>query len=136
MINLNIKINDRIQKIEIKEDILFNTMLYEHLDTIKLLIKNICPTYKIDKYQFKVINKFIDFDEKLISVYPGLIVQTKVNTYAVLYLEDADIDEEYMIDIIKNYIHDTYENTPKPINIDKFEIAKKDFLRIVKDRDE
>lgn len=132
MINLNIKINEKLEKIEIREEVLFNTFLYEHTDIIKKLIKSIHPTYKIDSHQFKVVNKFIEFDNNLVSVYPGLIVKTRFDTYAVLYLENTVVDEEYMISIIKDYIYDTMENSPKTINIDKFEVNRKDFLSAIK----
>ncbi len=132
MINLNIKINKKLQKVEIREEVLFNTFLYERLDTIKQLIKLIHPRYKIDPHQFKVINKFIELDSDLVSVYPGLIVKTKFDTYATLYLENTIVDEEYMISLIKDYIYDTQENIPKIVNIDKFEVTKEDFLKVIK----
>lgn len=136
MINLNIKINKKLQKVEIREEVLFNTFLYERLDTIKQLIKLIHPRYKIDPHQFKVINKFIELDSDLVSVYPGLIVKTKFDTYATLYLENTIVDEEYMISLIKDYIYDTQENIPKIVNIDKFEVTKEDFLKVIKNIEE
>lgn len=136
MINLNIKINKKLQKVEIREEVLFNTFLYERLDTIKQLIKLIHPRYKIDPHQFKVINKFIELDSDLVSVYPGLIVKTKFDTYATLYLENTMVDEEYMISLIKDYIYDTQENIPKIVNIDKFEVTKEDFLKVIKNIEE
>ena len=133
MLNLNIKINEKLEKVEIREEVLFNTILYDHLDTIRELIKLISPTYKIDSTQFKIINKYIELDNNLVSVYPGLIVKTKLNRYVVLYLENTIVNEEYMLSIIKEYIHDTMENIPKQVNIDKFEVTKSDFLKVIKD---
>lgn len=133
MINLNLRINQRIEKIELNEGVLFNTVLYDHLDIIKKLIKMIYPSYKIDMLQFKVINKFIEFDNDLVSVYPGLIVKTRFDTYAVLYLENTIVDDEYMISIIREFISDTQENPYKTVNIDKFEVNRSDFLKVIID---
>ena len=130
--NLNIKINEKFKKIKLNEELLFNVVLYENTFLIKKLIKMVHPTYKIDSHQFKVVNKYIELNMNLTAVYPGLIVKVKYDTYAILYLENTIVNEEYMISIIKNYIYDTCENSPKQINIDMFEITMNDYLSAVK----
>lgn len=132
MINLNIKINEKLEKIELNEELLFNVVLCENVSLIKKLIKMIHPTYKIDTHQFKIVNKYIELDKDLTALYPGLIVKVKYDTYAILYLEGGVINEEYMISIIKNFIYDTCENSPKQINIDMFEITMSDYLNVLK----
>lgn len=132
MINLNIKINEKLEKIELNEEIMFNVVLCENVSLIKKLIKMIHPTYKIDTHQFKIVNKYIELDKDLTALYPGLIVKVKYDTYAILYLEGSVINEEYMISIIKNFIYDTCENSPKQINIDMFEITMSDYLNVLK----
>ena len=132
MITLDLNIDNKMQKVKIKDEILFNSLLVDHKELIKNLIKVMCPSYDLHEAFFDIVNKFVDFTKEGVSLYPGLIVRTSLNEYAVLYLEGVDIDEEYMIVLIKEYIHDIGDYDPKEININKFEIDKKTFLKTLK----
>lgn len=128
MITLDLNVGDVLKKVKIKEDVLFNAMLAEHPEMIKALIKATCLTYKVSDAFFTIVNNYIDFDEDGISIYPGLIVRTGPMDYAVLYLESSEIDEEYMISLIKEFIYDVGDLAPAEININQFEISKSEFL--------
>ncbi len=132
MITLDLNIDNKMQKVKIKDEILFNSLLVEHKELIISLIKVMCPSYDLHDAFFDIVNKFVDFTKEGISLYPGLIVRTSLNDYAVLYLEGIDIDEEYMISLINEYIHDIGDYDPKEININKFKNKKKTFLKTLK----
>jgi hypothetical protein len=132
MITLDLKINDKIQKVQIKEDILFNAILAEHPKMIKKLIKTMCLSYKVSDAFFAIVNKFVDFNGDGISLYPGLIVRTGLDDYAVLYLEGAVIDEEYMLKLIHEYAYNDGDHKINEINVNYFEINKSDFLNAIK----
>lgn len=132
MITLNLKINDNFKKIAVKEELIFNAILSEHPKAIKSLIKTILPTYKINTSLFNIVNRFIDFNDELVSIYPGLIVRTGLSDFAVLFLENTIINEEYMVTLIQEYIYDVGNFSPSEININKFEISKSAFLKATK----
>jgi len=133
MITLDININNEIKSIKIKDDVLFNALLIEHPSSIKKIINAITYNYKISDDFFEILNKFIDITEDGVSLYPGLIVRTGLYDYAILYLESAKIDEEYMLKIINEYIYDVGDHNYKTININKFEVDKITFLEVNKD---
>ena len=128
MINLRLKFKDEYKYVELNEDYLFNACLVEYPVLIKKIINAIAIKYKISKTYFYIVNSFIDFGCVEASLYPGLIVRVGINRYAVLYLEKSNINEDYMIKLIKEYIYDKGEHIPDDINIDKFEIDKASFL--------
>ncbi len=132
MITLNLKIHNDYKKVALKEELIFNAILSEHPKMIKSLIKSILPTYKINQSLFNIINQFIDFTDELISIYPGLIVRTGLTDFAVLFLEDTIINEEYMISLIQEYLYDVGNYSPKEVNINKFEVSKSTFLKATK----
>lgn len=133
MITLDIKIDEKLKSIKIKEDVLFNAILIDQPKSIKKIIKNINSTYKISNDFFEVLNKFIDFTDDGVSLYPGLIIRTGLYDYAILYLENAKLDEEYMLDIIREYIYDVGHHNYHTINLNKFEVDKTTFLECTKD---
>lgn len=129
MIKIDLKIKDRNDVLCIKDEVLFNALLSQKPDFIKKLLKTIAPFYKIKKTFFEIVNPFVDIDENGNSLYAGLIIRTDYDSYAVLYLENTTIDEEYMISLITNYIHDQGETHEAEIDINTFEVDKKSFLK-------
>ncbi len=132
MITLDLKVDNVEGSIKIRDEVLFNAILAKNPEIIKKLIKVIHPLYKIKKDFFEIVNTYVDFTRNGVSLYSGLVVRTGLSDYAVLYLENVSIDEEYLIRIINDYIHDVGDINPKEININKFEIDKKIFLSIIK----
>lgn len=132
MITLNLKFNDDYKKVAVKDELIFNAILSEHPNMIKSLMKSILPSYKVNKSFFTIVNRFIDFTEDLISIYPGLIVRTGLTDFAVLFLEDTEINEEYMVSLIQEYLYDVGNFLPSDVNINKFEISRNAFLKASK----
>ncbi len=132
MITLDLKVDNTKSKVKIKDEILFNAVLAKNPKLIKKLIKSIHPFYKIHKDFFEIVNTYVDFTKNGVSLYPGLIVRTGLIDYAVLYLEDVFVDEEYLIKVIDDYVKDFGYCHFKEININKFEINKKVFVSIIK----
>lgn len=132
MITLDLKAKHIDGNVKIKDEVLFNAVLASNPELIKKLIKAIHPFYKIKKDFFEIVNTYVDFTQNGVSLYSGLVVRTGLRDYAVLYLEDVPIDEEYLIKVINDYIHDIGDFKTNEININKFEINKKIFLSIVK----
>lgn len=130
MIELDLKIDGNIKKVKVDENILFNAELIKRPELIKSLIKQVQRSYKISDSFFEILNSYVDFNSDGISLYSGLIVRTNIDSYAVLYLSGAELDEEYMLKIIYEYIYDINDYTPDEINIDKFEIDAKTFLKL------
>ena len=130
MIELDLKIDGNVKKVKVDENTLFNAELVKRPELIKSLIKQIKRTYKISESFFEVLNSYVDFNSDGTSLYAGLIVRTNIDSYAVLYLSGATLDEEYMIKIIYEYIYDINDYTPDEINIDKFEVDAKTFLKV------
>lgn len=127
MITLDLKVTGKLGNLKIKDDVLFNAILCKNPTLIRKLIKSIHPLYKISKTFFAIVNNYVDFSKEGMSMYCGLIVRTGYANYAVLLLEGSEIDEEYLVTLVNEYIHDS-GYTPKEVNINKFEISKKDFL--------
>ena len=132
MINLKLKYGDLYKIVNVKEEHLFNAYLVKYPNLIKKIIHTIAINYKISKTYFYIVNSFIELNEDFDSLYPGLIVRVGLNRYAVLYLQDSQIDEKYMVDVIKEYIYDKGEHLPQEIGIDKFEVDKATFLEASK----
>lgn len=130
MISLIMKFGDDVREVKIKEEVLFNYILIKHQDKIKHLIKNMDKKYKISDSFFTVINKYVEFDKNNVSIYPGLIVRTNIDDYAILYLENVNIDLDYAKNLIIEYSKDQSDYNPKSININEFEITTKDFLKV------
>lgn len=129
MIRLNIKFNGKNENINIEDDYLFNAYLIEHPTLIKRLIHSVSRLYNIEDNYFNIINGYVDCSNKE-NAYPGLIVRVNIKTYAVLYLDTSIVSDDYMIDLISEYIYDKGDITPDEINIDKFEITRDTFLDI------
>jgi len=136
MITLDLKVNNKLNKVKIKDEVLFNALLSKNTSLIKKLIKIEAPFYKISDAFFDIVNTYVDFTKDGISLYGGLIVRTNICRYAVLYLKESIIDEEYMIKLIDDYIHDIGDYMPKKIDIDKFSINKHTFLKTLKNTEE
>ncbi len=132
MITIDLKIKEKLDHVHIKDDVLFNAILSEHPTLIKKLIRSIDPFYKISRNFFEIVNNYVDFKSDGTSMYAGLIVRTGLTKYAVLYLGGSEIDEEYMIYLIDEYIHDLGDYIPKTVDIDRFEIDNKDFIAAIK----
>lgn len=129
MIRLNVKFNGKDENINIEDDYLFNAYLIEHPTLIKKLIHSVSRLYNIEENYFNIVNGYIDCSTKN-NLYPGLIVRVNIKTYAVLYLDTSNVSDDYMIDLISEYIYDKGDITPDEINIDKFEITRDTFLDI------
>lgn len=132
MITLDLNIDNTMKKVKIKEDVLFNAILSEHPEMIKKIIKTIYFSYDISDAFFTIVNSYIDFTNDGISIYPGLIVRTGLYDFAVLYLENTEIEEEYMVNLIKEFLHDAGHKKTIEANINKFEVDKKTFLNAAK----
>lgn len=132
MITLELNIDKELSKVQIKDEILFNVLLSKNPKLIKKLIKSISPFYKISEAFFEIVNTYVDFTNEGVSIYTGLIVRTGLNKYAVLYLENTIIDEEYMLKLIDDYVREVGDYIPKEIDVDKFEISRRVFLSILK----
>ena len=130
MIELDLNIDKKIKKVKVDENFLFNAELIKRPNLIKTLIKKVKYTYVINDNFFEILNNYVDFNKDGESIYSGLIVRTNIDSYAVLYLEGSTIDEEYMLKIIDEYIYDINDYTPEEINVDKFEIDPKLFLKV------
>lgn len=130
MISLELNIDNKKRTITIHENLLFNTELINHPYLIKKLIKQIDKSYVIKESFFEILNNYVEIDENGVSLYGGLIVRTNIDNYAVLYLEKSNLDDDYIIKVINEYIFDIADHDPKEINIDKFEIDIKTFLKI------
>lgn len=131
MITLDLNIKGSNDTWHVKDEILFNAIIGKDKDLIRKLIKSIHPLYRVKDNFFEVINNFVDFDSNNVSLYCGVIVRTNMFDYAVLYLEDTEIDEEYLISLIDEYIHDIGE-TPEEVNVTKFIIDRTSFLSSLK----
>lgn len=132
MITLDLKIAGKSGILQVKDEVLFNAILGKHPKLIKKFIKSIHPLYKITDTLFEIVNNYVDFSHDGLSLYCGLIARTGLYDYAVLYLEGTTIDEEYMVKLIDDYIHDVGERIPNEINVCKFEVTKKAFLHATK----
>ena len=128
MIALNLKINNEYKKVNIEENILFNAILSTNPKLIKKLIKTISPSYKINNTFFTIVNQYIEYTEEAKSIYCGLIVRTNAFEYAVLYLENYEVDEIRIMDLVKEFIYDTDDFKPTNITINKIEVDKRTFL--------
>lgn len=129
MIKIDLKIKDREDVLCIKDEVLFNALLSQKPEFIKKLIKTMSPLYRIKSTFFEIVNPFVDIDAGGNSLYAGLIVRTDYASYAVLYLENTVVDEDYMVGLITNFIHDLGEMSEVEIDINTFEVDKKTFLK-------
>lgn len=132
MITIELNLDKKFDKVKIGDEILFNALVGNNHKLIKKCIKSVWPLYKISDVFFEVVNNFVDFDNKGVSLYGGLIVRTGLVDYAILYLEGSNIDEEYMVKVIDEYIRDTMDYFPEEVNIDKFEIKREVFLNTLR----
>lgn len=124
--------NEKIELNSITKELLFNVIISKDLNIIKKIIKNIDSSYKINDEFLQIINGFIDLDKNGFIKYPGLIVRTSIQDYAVLYLEDTKLDEDYIIKLITEYIIDRDDFISKEFNITKFMVKKSSFINIIK----
>lgn len=118
-----------LKQVKINNDLLFNAFLVNNQEVIKDLIKKTYSRYKINDEFFFIINKFIDIDKNNNYIYPGLIIRTNVDRYAILYLENTKINEIYAMNIMHDYLKDINDIKIKNINITKFEISKELFFK-------
>lgn len=132
MITIDLNIDKNLEKVHIKEDVLFNVVLSKNPRLIKKFIKSIHPLYKISDAFFSIVNNYVDFTKDGVSIYTGLIIRTGLDDYAVLYLEGTKIDEEHMLKSIDDYIKDIGDHIPREININQFVIKKNAFLAATK----
>ena len=124
--------NEKIELNNITKELLFNVIISKDLNIIKKIIKNIDSSYKINNEFLQIINGFIDLDKNGFIKYPGLIVRTSIQDYAVLYLEDTKLDEDYIIKLITEYVIDRDDFISKEFNITKFMVKKSSFINIIK----
>lgn len=124
--------NEKIELNNITKELLFNVIISKDLNIIKKIIKNIDSSYKINDEFLQIINGFIDLDKNGFIKYPGLIIRTSIQDYAVLYLEDTKLDEDYIIKLITEYIIDRDDFISKEFNITKFMVKKSSFINIIK----
>ncbi len=130
MITIDLNIKDKPGKWYLKDEVLFNAIINKNPELIKKFIKTIHPLYNITDSLFDIVNNYVDFSKEQTSLYCGLIVRTGLFEYAVLYLEGTTIDEDYMVSLIDEYIHDIGE-IPNEVNVSKFIIEKKAFLKAI-----
>ena len=123
--------NEKIELKNITKELLFNVIISKDLNIIKKIIKNIDSSYKINDEFLQIINGFIDLDKNGFIKYPGLIVRTSIQDYAVLYLEDTKLDEDYIIKLITEYVIDRDDFISKEFNITKFMVKKSSFISII-----
>ena len=124
--------NEKIELKNITKELLFNVIISKDLNIIKKIIKNIDSSYKINNELLQIINGFIDLDKNGFIKYPGLIIRTSIQDYAVLYLEDTKLDEDYIIKLITEYVIDRDDFISKEFNIIKFMVKKTSFINIIK----
>ena len=124
--------NEKIELKSITKELLFNVIISKDLNIIKKIIKNIDSSYKINNEFLQIINGFIDLDKNGFIKYPGLIIRTSIQDYAVLYLEDTKLDEDYIIKLITEYVIDRDDFISKEFNITKFMVKKSSFINIIK----
>ena len=124
--------NKKFELKNITKEILFNVIISKDLKIIKKIIKRIDPGYKISDEFLQIINNFVDIDKSGLASYPGLIVRTSIQDYAILYLEDSKLDEDYIVDLITEFIIDRDDYISKEFNITKFIVKKTTFLEIIK----
>ncbi len=124
--------NKKFELKNITKEILFNVIISKDLKIIKKIIKRIDPSYKISDEFLQIINNFVDIDKSGLASYPGLIVRTSIQDYAILYLEDSKLDEDYIVDLITEFIIDRDDYISKEFNITKFIVKKTTFLEIIK----
>ena len=124
--------NEKIELKNITKELLFNVIISKDLNIIKKIIKNIDSSYKINNEFLQIINGFIDLDKNGFIKYPGLIIRTSIQDYAVLYLEDTKLDEDYIIKLITEYVIDRDDFISKEFNITKFMVKKSSFINIIK----
>ncbi len=124
MITIELNLTNKLDKVQVRDEIFLNSLLVNNHKLIKKYIKSIYPPYRISDAFFAIVNNFVDFDEKGISLYAGLIVRTGLKDFAVLYLENSTLDEEYMMKLIDEYIKNVGDFKGGSININKFEIKK------------
>lgn len=119
---------DENKKLAVRNGFLFNAYLINNPKLIKKLIHSIVRMYKIRDGFFTIVNGYVDINADSNGSYPGLIVRTDYKKYAILYMENSEIDDETMIFLIKEFIYDKGERAPKSIDLDKFEISEEMFL--------
>ena len=124
--------NEKIELKNITKELLFNVIISKDLNIIKKIIKNIDSSYKINNEFLQIINGYIDLDKNGFIKYPGLIIRTSIQDYAVLYLEDTKLDEDYIIKLITEYVIDRDDFISKEFNITKFMVKKSSFISIIK----
>ena len=124
--------NKKFELKNITKEILFNVIISKDLKIIKKIIKRIDPSYKISDEFLQIINNFVYIDKSGLASYPGLIVRTSIQDYAILYLEDSKLDEDYIVDLITEFIIDRDDYISKEFNITKFIVKKTTFLEIIK----
>ncbi len=129
MINIDLKFKDGKNAVSLQDEVLFNALLSQRPEFIKKLIKNMSPFYRIKEDYFEVINPFVDIDKNGMSLYAGLIVRTSFDKFAVIYLEKSTLNEKYMTTLISSYLHDRGEDVMNRVDIVKFEVTKKNFLK-------
>lgn len=132
MITIELNLKEQIKRISLKDEILFNALLSQNDEMIKRLIKSFSPLYKISDAFYDIVNRFVDVTDEGESLYAGLIVRTSFDEFVVLYLEDSIVDEDYLMRLIEEYIHDTGENVNRTVTINKMEIDKDVFLKAMK----
>lgn len=132
MIKLELNIKEQTRTIELADEILFNALLSQNQKLICKLIKTIHPLYKISDAFFDIVTKRVDINAEGKTLYGGFIVRTSFDNFAVLYLKDTEVDDDYIVSIVDEYLKDTGENVSMTVNINKFEIDKPLFLKAMR----
>ncbi len=132
MIKLELKLNGKSRKVKLPDEILFNSLLSQNTKAIKHLIKIALPLCKISPVFFDIVNKYIDVTEDGHCLYGGLIVRTGLDEFAVLYLENTQPQDDYIIELVEQYLRSSGENLSLTVDINKIEIDKALFLRAMK----
>lgn len=132
MITIELNLKNEIHRIELQDEILFNSLLSRNKKLIKRMIKTVNPLYKISDTFFDIVNKYVDITESGNSLYGGLIVRTSLAEFAVLYLENTDPDEDYIVEVIGDYLYDLGEKFLETVEINKIEVDKSLFMSAFK----
>ncbi len=132
MITLELNLKGKNEKVEIKDEILFNALLSQNENLVKRLIRGAKGDYEIDEEYFDVVSEYVDVDESGVTLYGGYIARTGKDAFAVLYLEDAEVDDDYIVTLIEEYVRTSKDDIAKEIDINKIEVDKSLFLKVTK----
>lgn len=132
MITLELNLKKEKKKIMLKDEMLFNALLSQNTILIKKLIKEKYPPYDINDSYFDIVNRYVEIDETGLALYAGLIVRTSIDEFVVLFLENSNPDDDYIIKIVESYVANAKDGGSKTVVINKIEIDKNLFSKVMR----